>query len=422
MRISARRIRTFRRVHHVLRLAAEGEVGVEVDLQLSDVIGRALLAVIVEVDRHARRHHTDGPAGGDRPRPGSAGQLDDPHRLAVATDHGGDVVDAQPLSEVLHLAARELRRAADARGGRRAGDGRVEREPAARPPPAAVRIGSSSVRSSPPLARRLQRARPSGAWPATLICAVPAASRASIRADWPASCAVAVRFAAGTARPGPVRIRIPVADRRMLPPGCAGVPVSLARARYCRPPAGPARRSPPGRRARGASRSRPAAARARPTTSSTACRSPTRSRSTRDVAPNATVAGASSRAVSPLASTCSDASCSFLAGNVQRGRAGDLRRRAGQVSAALVRIASASCGPDTSSLAEPATLTPRCPTAPPRRSPPAIAAGRRCARSRSRGRRACPGTPASRASAWMRTSEGSSLDGGVDARRRAPGR
>ena len=100
--------------------------------------------------------------------------------------------------------------------------------PLARRPPA-VSTGSSSTRSSVPVLRRSSVPAPSGAWPFTANCrAGPADSRASIRAPPPSSCAVAARFAGGTDRPEPERSRTPVAVTRMVPFGCAGVPVSRA--------------------------------------------------------------------------------------------------------------------------------------------------------------------------------------------------
>ena len=96
--------------------------------------------------------------------------------------------------------------------------------------PCAVRMGSS--RASPTRPSACKDKGPvadSGTPPRRLICVVGPADRlASSRASVPASVALAVSFAAGNPAAGPLRRCSPVAASRMVPVGAAGVPASLA--------------------------------------------------------------------------------------------------------------------------------------------------------------------------------------------------
>ena len=151
-------------------------------------------------------------------------------------------VDAHALAEILHLAAGQLRRAGDARRGQRCpATRRVQRQPPAHP---AAAGGQDRVEHGQVERRRWPAGRarpaPSGA------CPVDAPGCADAGRQRAHRCGAASRRAAApwrvqrwpAARRG--RARCAGAARspcsRTVPPGCAGVPVSLASTRdACRP-------------------------------------------------------------------------------------------------------------------------------------------------------------------------------------------
>ena len=116
----------------------------------------------------------------------------------------------------------------------RARDAGIERQLAARPP--AVRGEDRVEQREIDIARRAQIERPRRVDRRRAghgQRGQPARRRGArrCRAVSPARSAVAVRLAGGSARPGPVRIRSPVASTRIVPLGRAVVPVSFASAR-----------------------------------------------------------------------------------------------------------------------------------------------------------------------------------------------
>ncbi len=204
-----------------------------------------------------------------------------------------------------------------------------------------------------------------------------------------------------------VRIRTPVAVRRTVPPGSAGVPVSLA----SRAMAPSSARLGEASAARSAGARRVAVASRRgeswPDTSSTAWRNPTRSRSTPTASPKRTVAGASSRAVSPLAASWSDCSRTVLPGTSSVAPPSIWAGVPDTARAASVRMASAVCGPETSILAEPETPAASMPARLAEAATTGAPSGSRTRALMVARPTRLPGIPASRASASMRASFGS---------------
>ena len=171
------------------------------------------------------------------------------------------------------------------------------------------------ARSTRPVARRASAPwPPSGAVPVMARCDGPAVMRVSICALVPRRSALAVRFAAGSPRPGPLRSRTPLAVTRTVPTGCALVPVRRASAFTV--PSAASEGAATAAMSTGRLRSvavRSSVAPARPAASSTPWRSPRRRRSSDTPSAKPIRTGASRRTGSCFQSACRLASVSALA-------------------------------------------------------------------------------------------------------------
>ena len=177
--------------------------------------------------------------------------------------------------------------------------------------PSAARTRSSTAKSSAPVSRMSRAPAPSGTRPLAFSVAVPACARAVTCAAPPASCAVPSSERGGAC--GAAAARRPAACTRTVPVGAAAKPARLASMATLPWPSRPGTSA----RAGAPARSLAVAFRVgliRPATSSSDCRAPSSSRSMLTPSARRSVAGASSRILSPRTPAVSAARRTMRAG------------------------------------------------------------------------------------------------------------